>query len=167
MRKFLLIVVIAIFLISLVKSEKNEEIRVRIIPNSNSEEDIKIKNEVKDAVCYYLYNIYDESFNEYKNNIANSVGDLKKIIEDEFCDCYINFDYHTLYNKTYNGNKVKDEEVLVLVIKLGNGNGDNWWGSVYPNYLSVSSSEEYRYESLFISLINKIKGERNENRENR
>jgi hypothetical protein len=158
MRKFLLIVVIIIFILSLVKTEKKEEIRVRIIPNSNSKEDITIKNEVKNAVSYYLYSIYDESFEVYKENISESVNGLKRVIEKEFCSCDVEFDYHTLYNKTYNGNKVKDEETLVLLIVLENGKGDNWWGTVYPNYLSISSSDEYKYESLFINLINKIRG---------
>lgn len=159
MRKIIFIVVIIMFLLSLVDNKKNEEIRVRIVPNSNSDHDIKVKNDVKDAVIYYLSKIYDESYNIYKDNITNSINDLEKIIGNEFCSCDISFDYHTLYNKTYNGNKVKDEKALLLLIVLEEGKGDNWWGSIYPNYLMVSSSEEYQYESLFVLLINKIRGE--------
>ena len=87
----------------------------------------------------------------------------KTIISKEYSNCTISFDKHTLYNKTYNGNKVKDEECLVLLIILGEGKGDNWWGSVYPKYLEVSGSDVVEYESLFITLFNKIKGDNDEN----
>jgi hypothetical protein len=166
MRKIILIVVIILFILTLVDNKNNDEIRVRIVPNSNSEKDLIIKEKVKESVIYYLSEIYDDNFDEYKDNISNSISDLEKIIDDEFSQCNIDFNYHTLYNKSYNGNKVKDEKTLVLLIVLGAGQGDNWWGSIYPNYLTISSSEEYEYESLFILLINEIRGEKNENRRN-
>ena len=158
MRKTLLIVIIIIFLISLANSKNSEEIKVRIVPNSNSYQDLKTKEMVKDAVVYYLSKIYDESFEIYEKNINDSVKELNEIIQIEYGSCNVSFDYHTLYNKTYNGNKVKDEKTLVLLVVLGEGKGDNWWGSIYPEYLCVSSNEEYKYESLFIKLINKIRG---------
>jgi stage II sporulation protein R len=163
MRKLILFVVIILFILTIVNNEKDEEIRVRIIPNSNNEYDLKIKNKVKESVVYYLYNIYEEEYENYKKNIINSIDGLEKIISKEYSNCTISFDKHTLYNKTYNGNKVKDEECLVLLIILGEGKGDNWWGSVYPKYLEVSGSDVVEYESLFITLFNKIKGDNDEN----
>lgn len=162
MKKFILFVIIILFIITLVDNEKDEEIRVRIIPNSNSEYDIEIKNEVKDSVVYYLYNIYDESYEKYKNNINESVEELETIISRQFYKCKVEFDYHTLYNKTYNGNKVKDKETLVLLIVIGDGKGDNWWGSVYPKYLGVSGSDQMKYESLFKALFDRIRGKNDE-----
>ena len=46
MRKLILFVVIILFILTIVNNEKDEEIRVRIIPNSNNEYDLKIKNKV-------------------------------------------------------------------------------------------------------------------------
>lgn len=162
MKKLILFVIVIIFIFTLVDSKKNEEIRVRIIPNSNSESDLIAKDEVKKLVTYYLYNIYDEDYNNYINNINASVGELEEILKRKCVDCMVSFDNHTLYNKTYNGNKVRDKRCLVLLIILGEGKGDNWWGSVYPKYLEVESEDVIEYESLFVNLINKIKGEKNE-----
>ena len=159
MRKILLIVVIIVFIVSLVENKKSEEIRVRIIPNSNEFIDLEIKESVKGSIIYYLHNIYDESYEIYKKNISNSIVYLEEIIEKQFCECEITFDYHTLYNKTYNDNIVKNEESLVLLIVLGKGKGDNWWGSIYPKYLEVSGDDVVLYRSLFVDLIKQIKGE--------
>ena len=83
MRKIILIVIFILFLITLVNNEKEEEIRVRIIPNSNSEDDLVIKENVKDAVVYYLYCIYSDNYEVYKDNINDSLYDLKRIIDKE------------------------------------------------------------------------------------
>lgn len=66
---------------------------------------------------------------------------------------------HTLYNKTYNNSAVKNTSELTFYVVLGRGEGSNWWGTVYPEFLLVSSSEEVHYESLILSIFNKIKGE--------
>ena len=70
----------------------------------------------------------------------------------------ITFDNHTLYNKTYNNNVIKNSNELTLYIEIGNGKGSNWWGTVYPDFLLVNSSEVMEYESIFVNIFKKIKG---------
>lgn len=161
MKKILLIVIILIFIMSLVTQE-DKEIRVRVIPNSNTVSDLVVKEDVKNSVIYYLLEIYNEDYDVYKENIKKSIYELESIIDENFEDCNVDFGYHTLYNKTYNGNKLKDKRTLLLQITLGEGEGDNWWGSIYPKYLSISSDENVEYKSLFVTLIKKVRGDKDE-----
>ena len=69
----------------------------------------------------------------------------------------VQFENHTLYNKTYNNNAVKNTNEMALYVIIGEGKGDNWWGTVYPEFLEVNGSEEVKYESLILSIFKKIR----------
>lgn len=151
---FLVIISITIY----INNSNSEEIRLRIIPNSNEPSDILVKEEVKNAVIYYLESIYVDDYHKYVEKINESMAFLESIIEANYVSCSMDFSKHTLYNKEYNGSAIKNKSTLTLVITLGEGNGSNWWGSIYPEYLGISSSDVVRYESLFANLIKYIKG---------
>lgn len=161
MRKIGLIVVAILFFVAIfVKTDKEEEIRVRIIPNSDESCDLREKEQVKEMVVCYLKEGYSTDYSEFKNNILASTKELERLIEKEWItDCTVSFGKHTLYNKTYNDSAVENTEAMVLYVVLGEGKGSNWWGTVYPDFLQISSSEEVKYESLFVSIFQKIKGE--------
>lgn len=160
MRKLLLIPIAVIFIFVILNQKENNDIRVRIIPNSNSINDLKVKEEVKGLVGEYLKAIYDKDYEVCKKNIESSIDELKIILNKHYNDVDVSFDKHTLYNKTYNDNAIKNENTYTLYIEIGDARGDNWWGTIYPNLLEISSSNEYQYESLFVNLINKIKEEK-------
>ena len=58
----------------------------------------------------------------------------------------------------YNNNVIENSNELTLYIEIGTGKGSNWWGTVYPEFLIVSSSEVMEYESIFVNIFKKIKG---------
>lgn len=159
MRKFLLVVLailcLGVFIIQ--NNNTEEEIRVRIIPNGNSEKDLEEKKEAKNIVLCYLEMIFDESYEVCLSNIDQTYKELEKSLEKKFIDVSVSFGKHTLYNKTYNDNAIKNTKTYTLYIVLGNGDGDNWWGSIYPEFLSVSGDTEYKYESLLVNVLKKIK----------
>ena len=157
MRKLLLLVILVLFVVALINKNNDEEIRVRIIPNSNSDVDLKIKEECKGIVAEYLYYIYNRDYKACIENINSTINELERILEIRFIEVDVSFSKHTLYNKAYNNNAVKNENHYTLYIILGDGNGDNWWGTVYPDLLQISSEDEIKYESLLVNVINKIK----------
>ena len=158
MRKLLFFIIVIVFLFCLLNNNDDEkEIRVRIIPNSDSAVDLSIKEKVKDMVICYLDMTYDESYDKYFNNINSTYMDLEKKLYRLYGNVSVTFNKHTLYNKTYNNNAIKNEDAYTLYIIIGNGNGSNWWGSVYPKFLNVNGDEVVEYESLFLDIISKIK----------
>ena len=162
MRKILFILIIIVCVVVMINNigDNNKEIRVRIVPNSNEVDDLQEKQIVKDITICYLKEAYDEDYNIYINNIEKGKLKLKEVIVEIIKeDVLINFCNHTLYNKTYNNMVVENSTELTLLITIGRGLGDNWWGTVYPEFLSVNSGDVLKYESVFVELFNKIRGE--------
>lgn len=148
---FFIIVILFIFKVN----NKSEEIRVRVIPNSNSEYDLKIKEEVIIDVKDYIYAIYSKDRDEMCLNIEKTILDFEELLNTKYTNINVLFEKHNFYNKEYNGNVVKNECVLTLLVEIGNKNGDNWWGSIYPDLLEVSSKEEVNYKSFIKEFIDK------------
>ena len=160
MRKFLVILLMIVCLIVLVNNIENveEEIRVRIVPNNNSEQSKLEKQKVKDIVVCFLKEAYDKSYEIYIKNIEKGLYCLEDVIKNKIeDDVVITFGNHTLYNKTYNNTVLKNTSELTLLIMIGNGNGDNWWGTVYPDFLLINSSDVVEYESIFVNFYKKIR----------
>ena len=154
MRKLILSFIIILFLaVYFINSNSDKEIRVRIIPNSDRLEDKELKNEVKKITIGYLASLERKDYNKTIEEINNSIDKLEYGWGDY--DAKVSFDYHTLYNKTYNDNAIKDEEAYTLYIILGEGKGSNWWGTIYPEFLGISSEEEIKYKSFFYELFTK------------
>jgi Stage II sporulation protein R (spore_II_R). len=137
-----------------------KEIRVRIIPNSDSSLDLRQKEKAKDITICYLREAYSEDYETYLSNMKKTLSDFEKLLTKQLQDSVkLELGNHTLYNKTYNNSAVKNTGEMTLYVIIGEGKGSNWWGTVYPEFLEVNSSEEVKYESLILSIFNKIKGE--------
>lgn len=158
MRKILLAVIVILCLaVFFLRDKDEEEIRVRIIPDGNTPADLEEKAEVKDIVLCYLNLVYDTSYDKCMSNISDTYQELEKSLKKRFDDITVSFNKHTLYNKTYNDNAIKNTEAYTLYVVIGSGKGDNWWGSIYPKFLSVSGDTEVQYESLLVNVVKKIK----------
>lgn len=145
---FILVLTIIFFLFS---NSKNDEIRVRIIPHNNEEESLVIKEKVKELAIEFLALNYEQSFNEYKENISDNIESFNEALIEFNAKAYLK--YHTFTNKSYNGISLKDETVLTFLVLIGESNGDNWWGVVYPKFLNISSTNKVEYKSYIIKKI--------------
>ena len=121
MRKKLLIILVVFCLVVIFFrfNNKNEEIRVRIIPRDNSKEGIEEKNKVKKVVLFYLENIYCDDYSKMLKEINTSYIDLEEELKEYVPDINVSFSKHTLYNKTYNNSAVENEEFYTLYVVLG------------------------------------------------
>lgn len=118
-----LIIVIVLFMFI----NKNDEIRVRIIANSNSKEDLEIKGEMKSKVEEFI-NTCNEDYTTYiKDNIKYLKDELNEISK-----CSVSFEKHIFMNKAYNDISLQNEEYMTLLVVIGEGLGDNWWTTLYP-----------------------------------
>ena len=124
---------------------KEEEVRIRVISNSDSEIDVKYKERVvsflKDEIL-----MKEKLNNQYfEKNYQN----IDKKLNLEFDDIVVKYENHTFINKTYNGSAVENKEYKTLLIIIGNGQGSNWWGSVFDDTLQYESDSEVKYEWYF------------------
>lgn len=145
----------------------NEAIRIRILANSNSEYDQKVKNNVKTEIQEYVYDLLKNTKNidearqiiKSKLNSISSLTDLSLKNQNYNLPYSINFGYNYFPEKTYKGITYDEGYYESLLITLGNGLGDNWWCVLFPPLclLEAEESTEVEYTTLVGELLNKYK----------
>ena len=122
-----------------------EEIRVRVLSNSNSKEDILYKEEVvtylKEQIFPFI-ELNDESFEKNHKKI-------EQMLNVKFNNITVTYENHIFMNKTYNDNALENKEYKTLLVSIGEGLGSNWWGSIFDNTLQKESVDEVKYEWYF------------------
>ncbi len=160
-KSILILILFFIFLMIIKNDEKKEEIRIRIISNSNLEEDLILKREIKNFTCVFLEEMINDEKNienikiKIKNNINNLSNELIKLYKENIS---VSFENHFFKNKTYNGKIIEGGNYLTLLIKINNAKGDNWWGTIYPELFSINTEEKITYKSYILEIL---KGDKN------
>lgn len=150
MRKLLTIsFILALFFLLL--HNETSTIRVRVIPKDNLKESLVVKEEVIKITIDFLEEQYDSNYKKYINNIKNNINIYNNKVKQ--FNAYGTLEYHTFYDKTYNGNSLKNETVLTFLVKIDEASGDNWWGTIYPEFLDMSSEEEVEYEWYIVKKL--------------
>lgn len=162
---FLLIIIVIIYeLISNVFSDKviipDNAIRIRILANSNSDEDQNKKLVVKGEVEPYLNGLLSntKSYKDAKNIIKNNMDNIKEVIKNVNSEEFnVNFGKNYFPKKEFKGVVYHEGYYDSLLITLGNGLGDNWWCVLFPPLCLVDSmnSSKFEYKSFVGELISK------------
>ena len=166
MKKLLILFGFILFFVFRVKASyviPDEAIRIRVIPNSNSEYDQSIKEKVKELLEYKMYNLLKDTkgVNKARDLIKNNLGNIKEelnnlLIKENYIEKF-SIDYGNNYfpKKEYKGVKYNSGYYESLVITLGKGKGDNWWCVLFPPICLIEAEEnkdvEYKFfvEDLF------------------
>ncbi len=144
-----------------------EALRIRILANSNSDYDQSVKNNVKEEIQDYVYNLLKDTkdINEARkiiNSNLNSISLLtSKNLESQNYNLpfKINFGLNYFPKKEYKGIKYKEGYYESLLITLGSGKGDNWWCVLFPPLclLEAEESTEVEYTTVVSEILKKYK----------
>ncbi len=124
-----------------------DSIRFRIIANSNSPRDQKIKEDIKKSLeSDMLYILKDsKSINETRKLINNNMEKFKKTLNKETLnlDYSYNINYGLNYfpEKEFNGKTYKEGYYESLLVTLGEGKGDNFWCVLFPPFCIMEAEE--------------------------
>ncbi|KAF0996679.1 stage II sporulation protein R [Geobacillus sp. TFV-3] len=129
----------------------NEAIRLRILANSDADEDQQLKRKVRDAVNAQINGWVAEltSFEEAKRAIRSHLPDIEqtvaRVLRDEQSDQTYKVEFGPVHfpTKVY-GNYVYPAGVYdAVLITLGEGKGANWWCVLFPPlcFLDFSNSD--------------------------
>lgn len=137
-------------------------IRFRIIANSNSEYDQKVKIKVKNSIEAEIYKLIQSaaSVDEARlliNNNMDYIDDMMKGYDVEYDIKYGN-NYFPV--KEYKGITYKAGNYESLVITLGDGVGENWWCVLFPPLCLLDEKDNFNnieYTTYAEKLINKFK----------
>lgn len=142
MKKYLFWLLILLGVCFFFFKDSNEEIRIRVISNSNSDTDLEYKNEV---VKYLKKEILRDS-NLDEKYFKDNQAVIEEKLNSVFDDIKVSFEKHTFRDKTYNGSVLENEDYPTLLIIIGEGMGKNWWGSIFDSTLQKESIDEVKYE---------------------
>lgn len=167
MKKIIIIIVVILigYLLSIVEYNKSEDIiRFRVIANSNSKEDIIMKEKVVKELSGVLF-IDSQNIDDVKNNIYSNLENIDHKIDKLFKKNNYNKKYNILYglnefpkkvfmNKIYDGGLHES-----LVIEIGEGKGDNYFCILYPSLCMIdyeNREENTNYKSKIMELFDNI-----------
>ena len=167
MKKIIIIIIVILigYLLSIVEYNKSEDIiRFRVIANSNSKEDIIMKEKVVKELSGVLF-IDSQNVDDVKNNIYSNLENIDHKIDKLFKKNNYNKKYNILYglnefpkkvfmNKIYDGGLHES-----LVIEIGEGKGDNYFCILYPSLCMIdyeNREENTNYKSKIMELFDNI-----------
>ena len=141
MKKILFLIII--LFLCLIIPHKNNEVRVRIISNSNEQIDIDNKYIVRDALVKIFKNYTFQNTDEFlTNNLNIVINDLKKELSDDIF-CLLKISYKETYfpPKSKNNTFTPPGKYKTLLIEIDNAKGSNWWSVLYPEFFNVNYSD--------------------------
>jgi len=172
MKKIVIIgILITLFLIGINKVNSkefvipNEAIRLRVVANSNSDIDQKIKYVVTDHIQGKIYELLKNTkgVEEARKIINNNIDYLSSEVEKTLDKEGYPFSYEVKYGlnffpeKTYKGVTYEEGYYESLLVTLGEGKGNNWWCVLFPPLclMEAEESEEVEYKFFIQELIDK------------
>jgi len=143
----------------------DDAIRIRVIANSNSDYDQKIKTKVKETVEYDMYNILknttdlEEARELIKNNLSIVEKNIDTILQKEKYELPFNVNFGLNYfpNKKFRGITYDEGYYESVVVTLGEGLGDNWWCVLFPPLCMIEAEEstDVEYTTMVEEIIDK------------
>lgn len=142
-----------------------DSIRFRIIPNSNTLEDLHMKEKVKEEINDVINNIETStSIEDSRNNIKESIPLLENTIDklfekEDYNKPYkIKFGMNYFPEKVYKGVKYEEGNYESMVIEIGDARGDNFWCVLFPPLclIEAEESDEIEYSCFVKELIDKL-----------
>ena len=160
MKKIIIVLSIIIIILCLYKNNyyEKETIRFRIIANSNSVEDQKLKKEIVKDISNDLIKRNIKTISQERKYLLNKIPKFEEKIREKTNNYDINYGNNYFPEKKYNGKTYKAGNYESLVITLGEGNGKNFWCILFPPLCMIDEKEQEKieYKSVIKEVINKI-----------
>lgn len=140
----------------------DEAIRLRVVANSNTEEDqnkkLEVKEELEEKLALLLDNV--DNINLANMIIEKNLDLFDDVVYQILQDNNFRVDYGMNYfpEKEYMGIYYDEGQYQSLVVTLGDGKGENWWCVLFPPLcmLETEQTQEVEYKFFVMELIDKI-----------
>ena len=131
-------------------------VRLHVIANSNSEEDQRLKLQVRDAVLEAAQELTEgaDSPETARSQLSAGLGDIEaaalSVVERAGYEYTVGSELGTEHYDTrvYEDFSLPEGDYVSLRVTIGAGEGKNWWCVVFPP-LCTASVEEYEAVSAF------------------
>ena len=130
------------------QKQQTEYLRIHIRANSNEIQDQNVKYKVKEAVVDALIPLLAdiETFDEAKIVMQENFPLIEKVANDILTKegflytAKADIDNEFFPTRTYQDLTLEEGYYDALILRLGSGEGDNWWCLVYPAFCFTKSS---------------------------
>lgn len=110
------------------ESDQADDLRFRLIANSNTVQDQQTKVEVQNVLSPILLN-YESAPDQTYVELEKAVAHLSTTLNEKIT---INKEKAMFPPKVWNEGITAQTNVESIVISIGKGRGDNWWCSLFP-----------------------------------
>lgn len=147
MKKILMLVITFFYLLFLWGCSSSDELRLRILANSDDAKDQMVKQEVKN---YLKSTLINELINLDVSKIEQelSIAFPQEHIQVEIT--YVRYEA-----KSYHSKIVPSGNYKTLLVKIGKGEGKNFWTLLYPEFFNISFEDDHEieYRSFFYDRL--------------
>ena len=130
-------------------NSKVDSLRLRILANSNSSQDIQEKE--------YIKNVIKEIYEE--NGIIDYTCLEQEILDIAdarlFHNIKVEYTIESFPAKSYKGKFIPSGNYPTILVTIGEGNGNNFWTLLYPDFFNISfdDNNEVEYRSYIYDKI--------------
>ena len=166
MRKIVIFIFMTILLICFINKKKSIlipdlAIRIRVIAGSNDVSDQALKSTIKNEVTSILYKKLEgiDSYKKANSIIENAIPEIKNLLNNYTTNYELTYGDNYFPEKDYKGIKYDAGYYRSLLIKLGEGKGNNFWCVLFPPLCMIDESKinNVSYGFYVSELLKKIK----------
>ena len=166
MRKIVIFIFMTILLICFINKKKSIlipdlAIRIRVIAGSNDVSDQALKSTIKNEVTSILYKKLEgiDSYKKANSIIENAMPEIKNLLNNYTTNYELTYGDNYFPEKDYKGIKYDVGYYRSLLIKLGEGKGNNFWCVLFPPLCMIDESKinNVSYGFYVSELLKKIK----------
>ena len=141
-------------------------LRIHIRADSNESAAQAVKYRVRDKVVDYLVPIVAECKNkdEAMTKIRLNLRGISMVASDVLREQGFGYgavatvEKETFPTRVYEDYVLPSGEYDALILRLGRGEGDNWWCVAYPPLCFVKANVEVQYKSKLAEIIRRFRG---------
>ena len=141
--------------------ESEEYLRIHIRADSNEDGAQAVKYKVRDGVVAYLtplvanYTTKTEAVQGIAQNIKGICKVAEKILQDNgfLYSATAEIQVEKFPTRIYGDYTLPAGEYTALIVRLGRGEGDNWWCVVYPPLCFAATNQDVIYKSKIKEII--------------
>ena len=144
----------------------SDYLRIHIRADSNENAAQAVKYKVRDRIVEYLtplvanYETREEAMQGVKAHLDKIAVVAAQVLKEEGFSygASANLQVETFPTRVYGEYTLPAGEYLALIIRLGSGEGDNWWCVVYPPLCFAATDADVVYKSKIKEIIDEWTG---------
>ena len=113
-------------------------IRLHVVADTGSEEDLRLKNAVRDNILAEFFSDPMENLQAERDRVAGSLSEIRQLAEETLQELgadngvKVSFGMRYLPEKEYGSFSLPAGRYETLTVTIGRGEGSNWWCVLYP-----------------------------------